>query len=145
GNPNAVPSTGDFGESVLKFGARLHLLRNFSGSNAVDDEDLGSVGPALLGSNMLFQIGKQHVGFLLRTTDLSKLQSMTICAGLAFGGTAFDGSRLYVPCQEHIREVNINAATRSMSLGWAGPPTISAGPPILAGGVLWSVDTGNAK
>src|SRR5205085_10130925 len=98
-----------------------------------------------LGSNMLFQIGKQQVGFLLSTTNMAKLHSMTVCTGLAFGGTAFDGSHLYVPCQEHIREVNIHAATRSMSLGWAGPPTSSAGPPILAGGVLWSIDTGSGK
>jgi len=145
GNPNAVPATGDYGESVLKFGPTLHLLHNFSRSNAIDDQDLGSVGPALLASDMLFQIGKQHVGYLLRTTDLSRLQSLTVCSGEAFGGTAFNGAHLYVPCREHIREVNINTAGHSMSLGWAGPPTTSAGPPILAAGILWSIDTANAR
>jgi polyvinyl alcohol dehydrogenase (cytochrome) len=98
-----------------------------------------------LGSNLLFQIGKQQVGYLLKTTDLSKLQSMQVCTGEAFGGTAFDGTHLYVPCQEHIQEVNINTTAQSMSLGWAGPSTNSAGPPILAGGALWSIDTANAK
>jgi polyvinyl alcohol dehydrogenase (cytochrome) len=99
----------------------------------------------LLGSNLVFQIGKQHVGYLLKATDLSKLQSMNVCSGEAFGGTAFDGKHLYVPCQEHIQEVNINATARSMSLGWTGPTTSSAGPPILAGGALWSIDIADAK
>ena len=60
GNPNAVPSSGDYGESVLKFDPTLHRLANFSGSNAVDDEDLGSSGPSLLGNNLIFEVGKQH-------------------------------------------------------------------------------------
>jgi len=145
GNPNPVVSAGDYGESLLEFDPALHLLHHFSASNATDDQDLGSVGPALLGSKLVFQIGKQHVGYLLETTDLSKLQAIKVCSGEAFGGTAFDGKHLYVPCQEHIREVNINATARSMSLGWAGPTTSSAGPPILAGGVLWSIDTADAK
>lgn len=145
GNPNPVARSGDYGESVLKFDPTLHLLHHFSASNATDDEDLGSVSPALLGSNLVFQIGKQHAGFLLESADLSKLQSMKVCSGEAFGGTAFDGKHLYVPCQEHIQEVNINTNARSMSLGWAGPSTISAAPPILAGGALWSIDTARAK
>src|SRR5207253_3770409 len=61
GNPNPIVNTGDYGESVLKLDATLHLLHNFSASNANDDQDLGSVGPAILGSNLVFQTGKQHV------------------------------------------------------------------------------------
>ena len=140
GNPNAVPSSGDFGESVLKFNATLHLLANFSGSNAVADEDLGSAGPSRLSNNMLFQVGKQHVGYLLDSRNLALLQSIPTCAAEALGGTAFDGRHLYVPCQEHIKEINVDAVHRSVSLGWSGPSTASAGPPIIAGGALWSVE-----
>ena len=140
GNPNAVPGTGDYGESVLKLDPTLHRLANFSGSNAVDDEDLGSSGPALVGNNMIFEVGKQHVGYLLSTTSLGLLDSLTVCTGEALGGTAFDGSHLFVPCQERVREVNIDAAHHSASLGWAGPTVATAGPPILAGGALWSVE-----
>jgi hypothetical protein len=140
GNPNANVATGDYGESVLKFGAKLHLVAHFSGSNATDDEDLGSVGPALVSGNMAFQIGKQHVGYLLNRTNLAKVASLTVCSTQAFAGTAFDGTHLYVPCTDHIQEVNINAKTRSMTLGWRGPSTGAAGPPILAGGALWSID-----
>jgi outer membrane protein assembly factor BamB len=139
GNPNAVPGTGDFGESVLKFDPTLHRLANFSSSNAVDDEDLGSSGPSLLSNDMLFEVGKQHVGYLLDTRNLAQLQAITTCTGNAFGGTAFDGHHLYVPCQEHIKQVNVDTVHRSVSLGWSGPSVSSAGPPILAGGALWSV------
>jgi outer membrane protein assembly factor BamB len=139
GNPNAVPATGDFGESVLKLDATLHRLANFSGSNAVADQDLGSSGPSLLSNNMLFEVGKQQVGYLLDSRTLAQLQSITTCSGEAFGGTAYDGRHLYVPCQEHIKEINVDTVHRSVSLGWSGPSVASAGPPILAGGALWSV------
>jgi polyvinyl alcohol dehydrogenase (cytochrome) len=143
GNPNAVPGTGDFGESVIKLDPTLHRLANFSGSNAVADEDLGSSGPTLLTNNMVFEVGKQHVGYLLDSRNLAKLQSITTCTGEALGGTAFDGHHLYVPCQEHIKEVNVDPVHRSVSLGWSGPSTSTAGPPIIAGGALWSVDWSN--
>ena len=145
GNPNAVVSSGDYGESVLRFDPTLHLLANFSATNATGDTDVGSVGPALVSASMLFQIGKQQVGYLLDRTSLSKLQSMQVCPTQAFGGTAFDGTHLYVPCREHIREVNIDGTNRSMSLGWTGPAVSSAGPPILAGGLLWSIDIASAQ
>ena len=140
GNPNAVPGNGDYGESVLKFDPTLHRLANFSGSNAVADEDLGSSGPSLLSNNMLFEVGKQHVGYLLDTRNLAQLQAITTCSGNAFGGTAFDGAHLYVPCQEHIKQINVDSVHRSVSLGWSGPSTHNAGPPTIAGGALWSVE-----
>jgi outer membrane protein assembly factor BamB len=141
GNPNPNVATGDYGESVLKFGAKLRLAAHFSASNATDDQDLGSVGPALVSGNMAFQIGKQDVGYLLNRSNLAKRSSLTICSGGAFGGTAFDGTHVYVPCTDHIQEVTVNATTHTMTLGWHGPSTGAAGPPILAGGAVWSIDT----
>ena len=140
GNPNAIPSSGDYGESVIKLDPTLHRLANFSGSNAVDDEDLGSSGPSLLSNNMVFEVGKQHVGYLLDTRNLAQLQAITTCTTEAMGGTAFDGHHLYVPCREHIKQINVDTVHRSVSLGWSGPATHSAGPPILAGGALWSIE-----
>ncbi|MCU1429329.1 MAG: Esterase [Actinomycetia bacterium] len=144
GNPDPNAANHDYGESVLKFDPTLHLLANLS-TFPGGDRDLGSVGPALLPNNLLFQVGKQQVGFLIDRASLSTVQQLAVCRGEAFGGTAFDGSRLFVPCTEHIQAVNINAAGRSMSLGWTGPATANAGPPIVAGGVLWSVDWPSGK
>jgi outer membrane protein assembly factor BamB len=145
GTGNNVPhvNTGDFGESVLKLGPTLHRLANFSNSNATGDGDFGTTTPALVGGNMVFEIGKQNVGYLLDATNLHELQHMTVCpTSEAKGADAFDGSHLFVPCDAGIREVNIDAVHRSMSLGWTGPSTGAAGPPVLAGGALWSVDSG---
>jgi outer membrane protein assembly factor BamB len=140
GNPNPNVATHDYGESVLKLDATLHVLANFSGSNATDDFDLGSTSPALVSGNMVFQVGKQNVGYLLDAGNLALLKSLSICTNMARGGTAFDGSRLFVNCSEHVQAVNIDVAHRTMTKGWSGPATSTAGPPILAGGSLWSVD-----
>ena len=143
GNPNASVATHDYGESVLKLDSTLHVLANFSGSNATNDFDLGSTSPALVSGGMVFQVGKQNVGYLLDAGNLGLLQSLSVCTNMARGGTAFDGSRLFVNCSEHVQAVNIDAVHRTMTKGWSGPATSTAGPPILAGGSLWSVDIGS--
>ncbi|HTD49310.1 MAG TPA: fibronectin type III domain-containing protein, partial [Acidimicrobiia bacterium] len=146
GNNDPHVATRDFGESVLKFNATLGLLANFSNSNASGDADFGTTTPALVGANMVFEIGKQNVGYLLDAGNLHELQQLTVCpTSEAKGADAFDGTHLYVPCDAGIQEVNIDKAHRSMSLGWTGPATAGAGPPLLAGGALWSVDSGNGQ
>jgi outer membrane protein assembly factor BamB len=95
---------------------------------------------------MVFEVGKQHVGYLLDATDLHMIQQLTVCpSSVATGADAFDGTHLYVPCEAGIQEVNIDTAHRSMSLGWTGPSTSASGPPMLAAGSLWSVDWASAK
>jgi outer membrane protein assembly factor BamB len=146
GNNDPHPATQDYGESVLKFDPVLHLLHNFSSSNASGDQDFGTTTPALVGANMVFEVGKQNVGYLLDSRDLHEIQQLTVCpTSEAKGADAFDGHHLYVPCDAGIQEVNIDTVHRSMTLGWTGPSTASAGPPMLAGGALWSVDWGQAK
>jgi outer membrane protein assembly factor BamB len=141
GNPDP-DNNGDFGESVVKFdgSAGMHrtgAFKTFPGG----DNDLASVAPSILPNNMLFQIGKQQTGFLVDTNTMTQLGSLHMCDGVsAFGANAFDGSRLFVPCSNHIQEVNVDVAHRSMSLGWVGPATGAAGSPILAGGSVWSID-----
>ncbi|HUI47433.1 MAG TPA: PQQ-binding-like beta-propeller repeat protein [Acidimicrobiia bacterium] len=141
GNPDP-DNNGDFGESVLKFDSspamhRTGAFKTFPG----DDNDLSSVAPSILPNNMVFQIGKQQTGFLIDTTTMTQLQSLTMCVGVNADGTnAWDGSHLYVPCANHIQQVNVDVAHRTMSLGWVGPGVGAAGSPILAGGSLWSID-----
>jgi hypothetical protein len=138
GNPDPVIA-GDFGESVLKFdgSAAMHLVgaaKTFPGG----DNDLSSVAPAQLPNHLLFQIGKQNLGLLIDTNSMTIVRSLAMCAGVnADGATAWDGSHLYVPCNNGIQQVNVDLAHRTMSLGWKGP---GKGSPILAGGALWTVD-----
>ncbi len=141
GNPDP-DNNGNFGESVLKFDSTSGMNRSgafttFPGG----DRDISSVAPSILPNNMLFQIGKQQTGFLINSTNMTQLQSLHMCNGAeAFGANAFDGSHLYVPCSNHIQQVDVDVTHRTMSLGWVGPAVGAAGSPILAGGSLWSVD-----
>ena len=140
GNPD--PSPGNFGESVLKFDntAAMHRIGAFE-THPGGDNDISSVSPAILPGNMLFQIGKQQTGFLVDTNTMTQLQALHMCDGVvADGADAFDGSHLFVPCQNHIQEVNVDLAHRTMSLGWVGPAAGAAGSPILAAGNLWTID-----
>jgi polyvinyl alcohol dehydrogenase (cytochrome) len=145
GNPD--PSGSNLGESVLKFDgtAAMHrtgAFKTFPGG----DNDIASVAPSVLPNNMVFGVGKQQTGYLINTTNMTQLQSLHMCNGVeAFGANAFDGSHLFVPCSNHIQEVNVDVAHRSMSLGWAGPVTGAAGSPILAGGSLWSIDRSSGR
>jgi outer membrane protein assembly factor BamB len=139
GNPD--PSGNDLGESVLKFDntASMNLVKSFK-TFPGGDNDIASVSPALLGNNLLFQIGKQHLGMLVDTTSMTQLHSLGMCGGVdADGATAWDGSHLYVPCNDGIQQVNINTAAKTMSLGWKGPAENSAGSPTIADGIVWSV------
>jgi polyvinyl alcohol dehydrogenase (cytochrome) len=140
GNPD--PTAGNFGESVLKFDNtsamhRVGAFETFPGG----DNDISSVAPSILPGNLLFQIGKQQTGFLVDTTNMTQVQSLHMCNGVeAFGANAFDGSHLFVPCANHIQEVNVDVGHRAIGLGWVGPNVGAAGSPILAGGSLWSID-----
>jgi hypothetical protein len=128
----------------VKLSPTLSVLSAFTGSNATDDEDLGSVGPSLLPGNRLFQTGKQHQGYVLNTDNLSTPVATipSVCAGDADGGNAYSPALnfIFVPCRDTpITAVNLNTDT----IAWTNAD--ANGPPILAGGELWSTrwNTGN--
>jgi len=138
GNPNPIPATGDYGESVIKLDPTLHVVDVFTGSNATGDADLGSVGPSLLPGSRLFQTGKQHQGYVLNSNALATPIATipTVCSGDADGGNAYSATLnyIYVPCRSTpITAVNLNTNTIQWTTG------ADNGPPILAGGELWSV------
>jgi hypothetical protein len=145
-------TTFDYGESVLKLSPTLALTDYFAPSDWASlngsDADLGSVGPTLLGNNLLFQVGKAGVGYLLDTTNLGSTDHQTprfsaqICnatADAAFGGVAYSAPYLYVPCSDHLEALTVNTgATPSFTKAWSGPAG-SIGPPIIAGGLVWTM------
>ncbi|HVS29649.1 MAG TPA: PQQ-binding-like beta-propeller repeat protein [Solirubrobacteraceae bacterium] len=133
----------DYGNSVLRLSPTLKLRDYFVPSNTTSlnrsDTDLGSVGPALLPNDRVFQIGKEGVGYLLNARRLGKrhpLASRHICSA-AFGGTASDGANVYVPCVDGI--VAVRTGSHRLSVAWKGPG-FRAGPPIVAGGAVWTLD-----
>jgi hypothetical protein len=146
GNRGPDSVAGEYGDSVVALGPLLHVKDYFVAEEIdLNDEDLGSTTPALLGHGLLFQTGKQHIGYLLRVHDLGAgpVNQIPVCTGLnespptngnAYGAEAWDGSHLYVPCDDGIQQIDVNTTTQTMTLGWKGP-AVTAGPPVIADGL----------
>jgi outer membrane protein assembly factor BamB len=152
GNGNSG-STYGYQESVLKLDQGLNLVDHWAPSNWLSldngDTDLGSSDPLLLPNGLVFQIGKQGVGYLLsasnlRGTGASPLYQAQVCGG-SYGGAVYYQGVIYVTCSDGLRALTLNPSTPSFSPlpGWQ--VTSSAiGPPIVAGGLVWVTDWGHA-
>jgi outer membrane protein assembly factor BamB len=139
----------DDSDSVLRLSPTLAVESLFTPTNfealSADDQDLGSTEPALLPGGLVFQVGKQGVGYLLNGTQLGgtggELTSAGLCEG-GFGGDAVDGDTLVFSCYSSLRVVTVipgqHGGAPKFSTNWSvsgGNP----GPPIIAGGVVWDV------
>jgi outer membrane protein assembly factor BamB len=135
----------DFGNSVIRLSPKLKQTGFYRAPNSPQlnqsDADLGSVGPTLLGGHRMFVIGKEGLGLLISTTHLGgtggDLFNQSVCSsGGAFGGLAYQAPLLFVPCTNGLHALRVSG--NSFSEAWhAGS---SAGPPIVAGGVVWTID-----
>jgi len=138
--------TFDHGDSVIELSPQLKELGFFAPADwaalNTGDVDLGSVGPAVLPDGRIFQIGKGGVGYLLDASDLGgiggQLASAPVCGG-SFGGTAHDGRTIYVPCRDGLVALRVAGDGRSFRQVWR-TSAFDAGPPIVAGGLVWTVD-----
>ena len=145
---NSFSGAFDHGDSVIALSPSLQELGFFAPTDWRDlnagDVDLGSVGPAVLPGDRIFQIGKGGVGYLLDATDLGgiggELASAQVCDTAAFGATAHDGDTVYVPCGDGLAAVSV--AGDHLAVAWRSE-RFDAGPPIVAGGIVWTVDLGN--
>jgi outer membrane protein assembly factor BamB len=136
-------------ESVIRFSPPLTRADSFTPSNwnqlNIADNDLGSVGPALVGGGLVFQIGKEGVGYLLNASALGgvngQLFSARVCTtttDAAFGGIAYADPYIYVPCADGVKALKLTTgATPSFAQAWIGP-NFAAGPPIVSGGIVWA-------
>jgi outer membrane protein assembly factor BamB len=149
---NSFSSTYELGNSVLRLSPTLRLLDSFAPSNWLalnqGDVDVGSVGPALLSGGLVFQAGKEGVGYLLHGDDLGGIGgeafSARVCAqGGVFGGTAWAAPFVYVPCSDGLVALRVTSAP-SFTVAWRADGFF-AGPPIVAGGAAWTVDTGSGE
>ena len=142
-------STYGYQESVLKLGQNLNLLDNWAPSNwqSLDENDLdvGSGEPLLLPNELVFQIGKAGVGYLLSASHLggegaSPAYQAQVCAG-SWGGAIYYGGIIYVSCSDGPRALALNSSAPSFSPVETWHVTSSAiGPPTVAGGLVWATD-----
>ena len=138
----------DFGDAVIRLSPDLEEIGWFAPSNwaalNTGDVDLGSVGPAVLSNGLAFQIGKEGVGYLLTPDDLGQIGGEAFSAGVcdsAFGGTASMGPFVFVPCTDGLVALRVRSGP-SFSVRWR-TPEFQAGPPVVSGGAVWSVDIGS--
>jgi outer membrane protein assembly factor BamB len=134
-------------DSVLRLGPSLTVQGIFTPSDyqalSAEDQDLGSTAPALLPDGLVFEVGKQGVGYVLNGSRLGgtggELTSATVCEG-GFGGDAVDGSTVVFSCYRSLRTVQVTGGTKPrLTTGWSATGG-NPGPPIIAGGVVWDVD-----
>jgi outer membrane protein assembly factor BamB len=136
----------DGGHNVLRFSPDLQKLDAFIPSNWAQlnraDTDLGSVGPTLLAGEHVFQVGKEGVGYILDAHHLGgvggQIYSSKLQGGCyAVGATAYQDPYVYVPCDHGLKAVQVQS--KSFKVAWTGP-NFRAGSPMIAGGVLWTID-----
>jgi hypothetical protein len=171
---NAIPCSGAINsDSVIRTNASLGSPTFFqpldwSAHWCGPDLDLGSATPVLLSPSLLFTSGKYGQGFLLNPSNLGGLNGQLypapspytgadVCEGIhsdaTFGSFAYAAPRVYLECDGGgLVGLNVNPAGPSFtpcgstcpSPSWATGGSMTFGPPIVAGGVVWAVDIGGS-
>jgi len=150
GSGNVYVATGNGSgpatESVFKLSPALGVLNQWIAPNQASldstDTDVGSISPALVGGGDVYQNGKYGHGFLL-SPSLSQLTAspgLVDCGGVtsdaSFGATAYAAPYIYVPCTNGLFAVQQSGSTITNS--WHMLSSF-VGPPIVAGGNVWTM------
>ncbi len=118
-------------------------------SDNSNDRDLGSTAPALLPNGTAVQVGKSQTAYLLNQSGLGgiggQLATTSVCGSAdADGGDAVAGSVAYIPCENGLEALQTSTSPPSLTPLWTNPSS-SPGPPIIAGGLVWSIDGNSLK
>jgi outer membrane protein assembly factor BamB len=141
----------DYGNAVLRLSAGLVLQDWFAPSdwlqlNSVDG-DLGSIGPLLLDSGLVFQSGKSGTGYLLRASHLGGMGGALFSSGVCPGGAGVRGGAaavpplVYVGCATGVVALRVDPGRPSFNVAWRSG-SFAGGPPIVAGNAVWTADAG---
>jgi outer membrane protein assembly factor BamB len=141
-------TTPDFQESVVELNPSLTVLAHWTAGNwkALDtsDADLGSSEPLPLPGGLLFVAGKDGVGRLVSATALGtsgQVFSAAACnSGGVFGASLYHAGVVYVPCAGGLTALALSTAGAPSftTLPGFSAPAGASGPPIFAGGMVWS-------
>jgi hypothetical protein len=137
-------------ESVFKLSPTLTVVNQWRASNfqALDnaDQDVGSIIPGLIGGGDVFQNGKSGQAFVLDSSLAQQTvdPGLTACGGqstdASFGAIAYASPYVYVPCANGLyaysQSGHVLTPAWNMLSGFAGPP-------IVAGGNVWTQSQGN--
>jgi outer membrane protein assembly factor BamB len=143
-NTSGEPQDSD---SVLKLSPTMERLDVFTPSTWAHDNaadlDLGSTVPALLSRGHVVQVGKSQTAYVLKRKALGgiggQISTVTGICGTTFdGGSAISGSTVYLPCRKGPISATVDKAGE-LHVNWSASVSL-AGPPILAGGLVWVMD-----
>lgn len=143
-------STFDYSNAVVKLSPDLKVQSYFAPADWISlnagDIDLGSLGATLLPSlGVVVTVGKQGVAYLLKADQLGaiggQVARLPVCSS-AFGGTAWSGSTVFVPCVGGLVAISVSPTTLKVIWRAAHP---ALGSPILAAGVLWAIEPDSAE
>jgi outer membrane protein assembly factor BamB len=139
----------DYSDSVVELSASLVPLQTFTPSawaaENANDLDLGSMAPALLPGGEVLQAGKSQTAYLLDQSALGGVGGQqaaltSFCGADVDGGSAVVGSVVYTPCLQGVEAVSVQTGPPSMTELWQ--TSTAGGPPIVAGGLVWTVSHG---
>jgi len=133
----------DYGDSVLELSPGLARTQYFAPSTWQTDNssdlDLGSSPPALLANGTVLQVGKSSTAYLLSQASLGGINGqitapISACGSDSDGGDAISGTVVYVPCGHGVQALQ----TSPLGAQWQ-TASGAHGPPITAGGLVWSI------
>ena len=133
----------DYSDSVLELSPSLSRTQFFAPSTWQTDNssdfDLGSSSPALLSNGTVLQVGKSSTAYLLSQASLGGIggqigSPISACGSDSDGGDAITGTVVYVPCGSGLEAIQ----TSPLGVQWQ-TASGAHGPPITAGGLVWSI------
>jgi len=131
----------DFSDSVLELSPGLSRTQYFAPTtwsyDNAHDLDLGSSSPALLSNGTVLQVGKSSTAYLLNQSNLGGIYpapQISACASDSDGGDAIAGTVVYVPCGSGVQAIQTSPLTTQWQTSSG-----AHGPPITAGGLVWSI------
>jgi len=135
----------DHSDSALELSPQMHLEQFFApvtwaADNAADRDF--STAPALLSDGRVVLAGKSRIVFLLDGAHLGGIGGQQaklgpVCDEDIDGGMATVGSTVYLPCLSGIVAVSAAGSSPGLRVLWTS--RIGGGPPIVTGGLVWSI------
>ena len=165
GNGNCPNSYDNYNDAVVRLSPSLGLEDYFAPQDwhdhwSCNDQDLGSASTVLLSPTLGFQSGKWGSGFLYNPQSLGGIDGqlyptpkpaptyveVNVCQGLVndanFGSYAYAAPYVYLSCEGNgLVALKVDTSANTFSQQWNAGTGHQYGAPIVAGGVVWAVDT----
>ncbi len=142
-------TTFDHGNAVIKLSPDLNELGYFAPTDwaalNAEDGDLGSISPVVLDASSVWISGKGGTGYILSATSPGGVGGQRYAASLgcpSWSAAAYQAPDLYLACTGDLVAVRLDLRAPSFTVRWRSS-LARPGAPLLAGGRLWTIDTGS--